>query len=116
MIKNKLQKLVLTTSLMMAASFAHANIEQVTVMNPECVKSIYAIDDALTAAHAKGEFKMIYFNRNEPLYKESEECNINLEIDVKDRAEVEKLQIAFRAYMTERLKIKMYEPTISEIK
>lgn len=111
MITNKLQKLVLTISLMMAASFACANAEKVTVINPECVDTIYAIDDALTAAHAKGEFLTINIVKNEPALNESEMCNINLDVNVKDLAEVERLQLEFRAYMTARLQIKIDEPT-----
>lgn len=116
MITSKLQKLVLTISLMMAASFACANSEKVTVINPECVDTIYAIDDALNAAHAKGEFLKINVVKNEPVMKESEMCNINLDIDVKDRAEAEILQSQFRAYMTARLQIKMDEGIFADSK
>jgi hypothetical protein len=116
MITNKLQKLVLTISLMVAASFACANSEKMTVINPACVDTIYAIDDALTAAHAKGEFLKINVVKNEPVMNESEMCNINLDVDVKDRAEAEILQSQFRAYMTARLEIKMGEAVFTDTK
>lgn len=115
MTMNRLQKLVLTTALVMTAAFAHADVQKVTVINPECLENVTALDNALQKAHAEGKFTQITINRNEPVIKEMENCNMTFEVSVKSMAEVEKLQADFRAYMMKDLKFKMYEPTITHI-
>lgn len=112
---NKLQKLVFTTALMMTAAFAHADVQKVNVINPECLEQVSALDNALQKAHAEGKFTQITINRNEPVIKEMANCNMTFEVSVKSMAEVEKLQADFRAYMMKDLKYKMYEPTITHI-
>lgn len=115
---NRLQKLVLTTALMMTAAFAHADDEKVTVINPDCLNQISAVVEALDAAHTEGKFKEVTFDKTKPAFNENDKdelCNINLDINVKSRSEVEKLQLDFRNYMTNRLKFKMLEPTITSI-
>ena len=118
MTMNKLNKLVLTTALMMTAAFAHADVEKVTVINPDCLQQISTVVDALDAAHSEGKFKEISFNKSKPAYNDVDKnglCNINLDVNVKKKSEVDKLQLNFRSYMSARLKYKMLEPTITKI-
>lgn len=118
MTMNKLQKLVLTTTLMMTAAFAHADLEKVSVINPDCLQQISTVVDALDAAHAEGKFKEVTFVRSKPAYNDVDKnglCNINLDVNVKKKSEVDKVQLDFRNYMSTRLKYKMLEPTITNI-
>lgn len=81
--------------------------------NPECTKRMLEIKSILEAAHANKEFLMVTLNKDSPYNANSDTCNMNLIVTLKDEKDSEEVRTRLLAYVKSKSELIFSNPTVS---
>lgn len=82
--------------------------------NPECTKRMLEIESILEAAHANKKFLMVTLNKDSPYNANSDTCNINLIVTLKDVKDSEEVRTRLLAYVKSKSELIFNNPTVSK--
>ncbi|CAH0136227.1 MULTISPECIES: hypothetical protein [Pseudomonas] len=105
----KITGFILSLVMLPVVAFADNNTD---TLNPECTIRMAKVEAVLDEAHANKQFLMVKINKANPYNQNDETCNVNFNVELKDKKGVDELVGKFQSYMHEKTQAEFNNPAI----